>query len=146
MTTAQNKAIVNKLYDEVFNNQDTRAIDNLVAAEITIHDPMMGEMHGIDAFRQFTAVFLSAFPQQHSTVETLIAENDLVAALHTHTGVNTGSFLELPPTNQAINIRGLELFRIKDGKITELWRHDDDAGLLRQLGMLTAPAGEAANV
>lgn len=140
-----NKQIVRRLYDEIFNNQDSRAIDVLIADNITIYDPVMGEMHGIDAFRQFAAVFQSAFSEQNTTVESIIAENDLVAALHTHAGVNTGSFMGLPPTNRAISVRGLELFRIANGKIVELWRHDDDAGLLRQLGIIPAPAGETAN-
>jgi steroid delta-isomerase-like uncharacterized protein len=143
MSTTHNKAIVKRLYEEVFNNQDAHTIDALIAAEITIHDPLMGEMQGIEAFRQFTTIFLSAFPQQHTSVESLIAENDLVAALHTHSGVNTGNFMGVPPTGHAIKVRGLELFRLRDGKIIELWRHDDDAGLMRQLGLL--PAGEAAN-
>jgi steroid delta-isomerase-like uncharacterized protein len=141
MTTAQNKETVRRLYDEVLNRQDADAIDALVDANVVIHDPMMGEMYGIEAFRQFIATFQLAFPQQHTTVEAYIAENDLVTALHTHTGVNTGSFMGMPPTGRAVSVRGLELFRIREGKIVELWRHDDDAGLLRQLGLIPEPAG-----
>lgn len=68
------------------------------------------------------------------------APNDLVAALHIHTGIHTGSFMGMPPTGRTIKVQGLELFRIQNGKITELWRHDDDAGLMRQLGMILMPA------
>lgn len=137
---AHNKAVVEKLYAEVIDKQNVSAIDALVDLAVTIHDPMMGEMHGIDAFRQFIAAFLTGFPQQRADIELLVAENDLVAALHTHIAVNTGSFMGLPPTGKAVEVRGIELFRITNGKITELWRHDDDAGLLRQLGVIPAAA------
>jgi steroid delta-isomerase-like uncharacterized protein len=137
-----NKQIVYRLYEEVFNRQEAAAIDQLIAPDIIVHDPMIGEMHGIDAFRQFAALFIAGFPQQHTTVELLVEEGDLVAALHTHTGVNAGPFMGLPPTGRAIQVRGIELLRVINGKITELWRHDDDAGLLRQLGII--PTGETA--
>jgi steroid delta-isomerase-like uncharacterized protein len=138
---AANKRVVLRLYEEVFNSPNAHAIGELIAPNILVHDPAMGDLHGIEAFRQFAAVFQSAFPQQHTTVETIIAENDLVAALHTHTGVHSGPFMGLPPTGRTIHVHGLELFRIADGKIVELWRFDDDAGLLRQLGVM--PAGAA---
>src|SRR5215203_1392213 len=88
----QSKEIISRLFEQVINNFDLNAIDALIDADIRIHDPVMGEMQGIEAFRQLVAVFQTAFPQQHTTVEDLVAEGDLVAALHTHTGVHTGSF------------------------------------------------------
>ncbi len=132
--TQQNKTVVRRLYEEVFNALDTTLLDELVASDVIIHDPMMGELQGIDAFRQFTTVFITAFPQQHTTLEALIAEDDLVAVLHTHTGTHNGSFMGMPPTGKPIKVEGIEFFRVRDGKIIELWRHDDDAGLMRQLG------------
>lgn len=139
-----NKEVVRRMYQEIFNNGDVNFIDALIASDITIYDPVMGNMHGIEAFRQFFTVFRTAFTQQNTTVEALIGEDDLVAALHTHNGVNTGSFMGMPPTGHTVKVPGLELFRIRDGKIVELWRHDDDAGLMRQLGLVLVPASEAA--
>lgn len=141
--TAQNKAVVEKLYTEVIDQQRVSVIDLIVDRNVTIHDPMMGEMHGIEAFRQFIGAFLGGFPQQRAVIELLVAENDLVAALHTHIALNTGSFMGMPPTGKEVNVRGIELFRIANGKISELWRHDDDAGLLRQLGVIPTPAATA---
>src|SRR5215213_4767508 len=125
---AANKTVVARLYEEVFNQQNSQAIDRWIASDVLIHDPMMGEARGIDAYRQLAAFFLDAFPQQHTTLEAFVAEGDLVSVLHTHTATNTGSFMGLPPTGRTVVVRGIELFRIQDGKITEFWRQDDDAG------------------
>jgi steroid delta-isomerase-like uncharacterized protein len=140
---AANKATVLRLYQELFNNGDSSVIDAIIANDITIYDPIMGDMHGIEAFRQFFTVFRSAFPQQNTTVEMLVGEGEFVAALHTHNGVNNGDFMGMPATGRTIRVTGLELFRLRDGKIVELWRHDDDAGLMRQLGLVLVPASEA---
>ncbi len=143
MSNSENKNLVRRLYIEVFTKQESSAIDALIASDITVHDPLMGDMHGIQAFRQFAAAFTAGFPEQYTTVATLIEEGDLVASLHTHTAINTGSFMGLPPTGRTVNVQGLELFRIENGKIAELWRHDDDAGLMRQLGLI--PSAESVN-
>lgn len=145
MSTTQNKNTIRRFYNEVITSQDGQVVNALIAPEITVHDPVMGELHGIDAFRRLIKVFQLGFPQRSATVEVLLAEDDLVSALHTHNAINSGSFMGLPPTEREITIRGLELFRLRDGKIVELWRHDDDAGLMRQLGLIPAPAGEAVS-
>jgi predicted ester cyclase len=145
MSTSQNKDTVRRFYNEVITSQDGQAVREVIAPDITVHDPIMGELHGIDAFHQLIGVFQLGFPQQSATVEALVAEDDLVSALHTHQALNSGSFMGMPPTGREVRIRGLELFRIRDGKIVELWRHDDDAGLMRQLGLIPAPAGEAVS-
>jgi steroid delta-isomerase-like uncharacterized protein len=143
-TEASNKEVVRRMYQEIFNSGDANVIDTLIAGDITIYDPVMGNLHGIEAFRQFFTIFRTAFTQQNTTIEALIGEGDLVAALHTHNGVNTGTFMGMPATGHTIKVPGLELFRLRDGKIVELWRHDDDAGLMRQLGLVVVPAGQAA--
>ena len=62
-----------------------------------------------------------------------------MSVLHTHTATNTGSFLGMPPTGKTVVVNGLELFRLRNGKIVEFWRKDDDVSMLMQLGMLPMP-------
>jgi hypothetical protein len=62
---AANKSVVTRLYEEVFNQQNPQAIYRWIASDVIIHDPIMGEARGIDAYRHLAAFFLDAFPQQH---------------------------------------------------------------------------------
>jgi steroid delta-isomerase-like uncharacterized protein len=132
----QNKQIVRRVYEEIIDANNIDAIDGLFAPDVVIHDTFMGERHGIDAYRQLVAFFLTAFPQEQTDLQIFVAEGDYVAILHTHNTTNTGSFMGLPPTGKTVHVPGLELYRLQDGKIVEFWRHDDDAGLMRQLGLL----------
>jgi steroid delta-isomerase-like uncharacterized protein len=133
--SAQNKATVARVYQEIFDVNDITAIDKLFAPDIIIHDPIMGDAQGIEAYRQLASFFLSAFPQENTELQVFVAEGDYVAVLHVHHAVNTGSFMGMPPTGITVHVPGLELYRFQDGKIVEFWRHDDDAGLMRQLGL-----------
>jgi steroid delta-isomerase-like uncharacterized protein len=132
----QNKEIVRRVYRDVFDVNNIAAIDALFAPDVVIHDPMMGENKGIEAYRQLATVFLTGFPQEQTDLKLFVAEGDYVAVLHTHNTTNTGSFMGMPPTGKRVSVPGIELYRIENGLITEFWRHDDDAGLMRQLGLL----------
>jgi steroid delta-isomerase-like uncharacterized protein len=144
MSTDMNKALVRRVYDEVINQTQALVIDELFAADVVIHDPFLGTAHGIEAFRQLLGMFDTAFPHHRVSIEHLIAEDDMVCVLHTHTATHRGPFMGLPPTGKDVVVGGIELLRVRDGKIVEFWRKDDDVSLLMQLGMLPAPRPAAA--
>lgn len=136
----RNAASVRRVYDELINQENKAVIDELFAPDVVIHDPFMGTMQGMDAFRQLLGLFDTAFPHHRVTVEAIMEQDDLVCVLHTHTATHTGPFMGAAPTGRSIVVNGLELFRMAGGKIVEFWRKDDDASLLMQLGILPAPA------
>lgn len=139
MGTEQNKAVVRRVYDELLNQENKRVIEEIYDPEVVIHDPFMGTVTGIEAFKQLLGVFDAAFPGHRVQVHTIIAEGDWVTVVHTHTAKHTGTFMGIPPTGKDVVVPGIEAFRMANGKIAEFWRHDDDAGLLMQLGALPAP-------
>jgi steroid delta-isomerase-like uncharacterized protein len=139
MSTEQNKAIVRRIYDELLNQENRSIIDEIYAQDLIMHDPFMGTVTGVDAFRQLLSMFDTAFPGHRAQVHHVLAEGDLVAVVHTHTAKHTGPFMGMPPTGKEVVVPGVEVFRMVDGKIAEFWRHDDDAGLMMQLGAIPAP-------
>jgi steroid delta-isomerase-like uncharacterized protein len=81
-----------------------------------------------------------AFPDLNITVDKQVAEQDLVAVRWTGRGTNTGTGNGIPATGRAVQINGTTLFRIDDGRIAEEWTCANSLGLMRQLGLLPAPA------
>lgn len=142
MLTEQNKTIVSRFYEELLNRENKAVIDDIFAPDVVIHDPFMGTMAGRQAFRQLLGVFDTAFPGHRARVEHVLAGDDYVMVLHTHTATHTGPFMNIPPAGKQVVVNGIELFRLKDGRIVEFWRKDDDASLLIQLGALPAPQGQ----
>lgn len=135
----QNATLVRRTYDEVINQEHGAVIDEIFAADVIVHDPFTGKARGKDAFHRLLGMFDAAFPHHRVAVEAIVSQDDLVSVLHTHTATHTGAFMGMPPTGRTVVVNGLELFRVRDGKIVEFWRKDDDVSLLMQLGMLPAP-------
>jgi steroid delta-isomerase-like uncharacterized protein len=84
----------------------------------------------------------AAFHGLQVTVEDMVAEGDKVTCRFTARGVHKGEFMGLPPTGKEIRMTGIEIFRLRDGKIAELWGEANLMGLMQQLGLLPgAPQG-----
>ncbi|HMK16387.1 MAG TPA: ester cyclase, partial [Methanomicrobiales archaeon] len=81
----------------------------------------------------------AAFHNLHVTIEDMMAEGDRVTCRFTARGVHNGEFMGLPPTGKQIAMTGIEIFRLRDGKIAELWGEANLMGLMQQLGILPAP-------
>jgi steroid delta-isomerase-like uncharacterized protein len=144
MSTALNKALVRRVYDELINQAQPDLIEELFAPDVVIHDPFQGTAQGIAAVRQLLAMFDTGFPQHRVSIEQLIGEADLVCVLHTHSATQRGPFMGLPASGKEVVVGGMELLRVREGKIIEFWRKDDDVSLLMQLGLLALPQSAAA--
>lgn len=140
MSTEQNKVIVSRVFEELLNQEKKSVIDEVYAPDIVIHDPFMGTASGVDAFKQLLGMFDAAFPGHRVKVHQVIGEGDYVTVLHTHTAKHAGPFMGMAATGKEVTVNGVEVFRMANGKIVEFWRHDDDAGLLMQLGIISPPA------
>ncbi|HKB09164.1 MAG TPA: ester cyclase [Vicinamibacterales bacterium] len=82
------------------------------------------------------APFYAAFPDMNHTVEDVFATGDRVAVRFTLAGTQTGEFFGMPPTGTPMTVSANVLMRVVDGKVGELVGVFDEAGLLRQLGVL----------
>ena len=102
MSIEQNKIIIRRVFEELINQENKAIIDQVFDADVTIHDPFSGTNQGVDAFRQLLGMFDSAFPGHRVTIDELVAEEDYVSVLHTHTATHTGPFMGLPGTGKTI--------------------------------------------
>lgn len=134
-----NKQIVGRLFDAL-NQANLGALDDLVAADVSVHIPLPGDWAGREGFRRLAGAFLAAFPGTQTEVYGLIAEGDRVVALHTHRGTHTGELMGIAPTGREVRVTGIETFRVADGMIAEFWQAEDHLGLFQQLGVVAETA------
>lgn len=142
MSIEANKAIVRRFYEEVFNQRNVNAIDELVQAEFINNDPTPVAARDPESMKQFIKTLTQAFPDHHHAIEDLIAEGDKVVMrcmlTATHQGLFPG-FLEMPPTGKSICQRQIHILRIQDGKVVEHWVIRDDLAMMQQLGLIPQP-------
>ena len=133
------KGVMGRLYD-AFNAGDQQALDAVVADAFVEHEITPGVAPGKAGLKQFVATLHSAFPDVAFKVADIASEADKVWARVVVTGTQRGEFFGIPPTGRAIDIEVFDICRIVGGQITEHWGLSDQLGMMRQLGVLPAPA------
>ena len=137
MSLEEDKAIVRRFFEEGPSKGNLAAADELLSPNFALHTPLPSAP-GVQGMKDIITACRAAFEHLDVTVEDTIAEGDKVAARFTARGIHKGSFMNLPPTGKPITMTGIEIFRIEDGKIAELWGEANLLGLMVQLGIFPA--------
>jgi steroid delta-isomerase-like uncharacterized protein len=137
----ENKAIVRRYWEEVWNQKDLDKLSQFVAEEHVIH-LVGGQAHRPPSIPAWAHQALLSFPDVHFTVEDVVAEGDKVVTRWSYLATHTGPFLGIPPTNKQVTDSGTTTVRLEDGKIVEMWVNQDSLGLLQQLGVVRKPGPE----
>lgn len=140
MSTEANKALVRRFYEEIFNQRNLAAADELLSPEYVLsHTAIPRPVRGPAAFKKMMARGLATMPDVQMTVEQLVAEGDCVAAWFTAVGTHGGEAMGIAPTGRSVTVPGSAIFRVVDGMIVEERRIEDTFGLLQQLGATVTP-------
>jgi steroid delta-isomerase-like uncharacterized protein len=129
----QNKAAIRRWLEEGINQGNLAALDELVAPNYVYHGPGM-ELRGPEALKQLVAVFRTAFPDLHTTIDDMVAEGDKVVTRWTATGTHRGEFMGMAPTGRSMTLPIIVITRFEAGKAVEDWEVYDGLGLMQQLG------------
>ncbi len=132
----ENRALVRRELEEIFNEGKLDLADELLSPDYVVHDSALPEpVRGIEGFKRLRARYHSASSDIRTTIDDMIAEDDKVVTRWTTRGTHdNGEMLGVPPTGKQIEVTGITVNRISEGKIAEDWTVWDSLDLLRQLG------------
>ena len=134
-TTAQNKALIRSLYEDIINNRRLERLDEVIAPAFE-----GAGAKGPQGFRNTVTDLVTAFPDIRFKIEDMIAEGDKVVARWSWTGTHSAPFRGYPTSHRQIHNEALVMYQIADGKITHSWLQSDRLGGLQQMGVtLQAP-------
>ena len=129
----QNKAIVRRFFEEVWNRNNLDLADELLAVDYVDHNAPPGSTGGIEGYKQSVAMFRSAFPDINFALDDILGEGDRVAIRLTGRGTHQGNFIGIAPTGKQVSFGGMTFIRLQNGKIVERWGLSDMPGLIQQL-------------
>jgi steroid delta-isomerase-like uncharacterized protein len=134
MSTEANKALIRRFYDEVTNGRNMAALDELLAPNFEGFK-VEGTEHGQnrEEFKQMMTTVFNAFPDHQQTIHDWIAQGDKVVTRWTVQGTHQGEYAGIAPTGKQVKIPGIDIFRVIDGKIVEVWAEVNMLGLMEQL-------------
>lgn len=96
----------------------------------------------LNGVAELAKVFYGAFPDIKQTVEAVVADDNMAALRFSATATHKGELMGMPPTGKPINISGMCMFRITDGKVTEWAEVFDQMTLMQQIGAIPTPGHE----
>ena len=139
MSAEANKEVLRAYVETIFNQRQMERADEFVAADYVDHAALPGQAPGLEGAKRKWAMYLAGIPDLRVTIEELVAEGDRVAVRRSYGGTHQGELLGIPPTGKQVQISGISIFRLAEGKIAEHWEQLDRLALMQQLGVLPTP-------
>jgi steroid delta-isomerase-like uncharacterized protein len=120
MSANENKALIRRYAEELSKDKSTATIDKYVSDE---------------SLKRHIAEAEAGFPGYKLTLEDMIAEDDKVVIRTRLVARHEGDFMGLPATHKQVDVPGVVIYRIENGKIAEHWLFLDNMAMMQQLGV-----------
>ena len=124
----------NKDVYEVFNTGNFAKLDSIIAKDGIDHTSM-GDIHGLDSIKASIKGFREAFPDIKMEAMEEAIQGDMIFTRCHFTGTNTGMMNGMPATNKKVDMIGVDVVKVKDGKLYEHWGYNDNLEFFKQLGI-----------
>ena len=137
MALSDNIEIITR-FEHAFRAADQATIDELADLGLVDHNPAPDHEPTLDGFKQKVALFKAIFPDLEEDLQDIIASGDTVATRWVVTGSQQQEFMGIPASSQTIRVEGMNFYRLKDSRVTDVWTQFDGVALMQQLGAIPA--------
>lgn len=143
MTPEQNKALVVKAFEELVNKRDFSRVSEFFTQGFVRYDlgRLFPERFGAEGPREHVSMLLAAIPDLRTELIDVFAAGDRVCVRYAASGTHTGELLGRHGSGKPVSWAGVNIYRMDDGRIAEVWQIADGVGLLEQIGVLPAAGG-----
>ena len=130
----KNKEFIIAYTEDFWNKANISAFEKYYHADFIQHSANV-DMN-FEQTKGLCQAYFAAFPDLHITTDLLVAEGDKVTKVWTSNCTHKSDFMSIKATGKRVMVKGIEVFRIADGKIAEIWASMDNLGMLQQLGVI----------
>jgi len=117
---------------------DQATIDELCHPGLVDHNPAPDHEPTLAGFKQKVAGFKAVFADLGEDRQDIIASGDTVATRWVVTGSLQQEFMGIPASGQKVRVEGMNFYRLKDGRVSDIWTQFDGVALMQQLGAIPA--------
>jgi predicted ester cyclase len=135
---AEGTGLIRRFYEEVLAKGDLALVDEMTTDDLVDHEEgLPGQPSGPEGVKFFVGALREAFPDLRTkTIEPTLVDGDLEAARVVIIGTHKGELMGVAPTDRTVEIEGLDIIRVEDGKVAEHWGVTDVMSLMQQLGAI----------
>ena len=126
-------------YLTMLNTHDPDRVDQFLSVDYINHNVVVAD--GREANRQFWATFFTGLPDVAVTMEDLIVSEDRVVGRFVYRGTHTGELMGIPATGAEVEMRSIDIWRVRDGLFVEHWDELNLLEVFQQLGVIPALGG-----
>lgn len=136
MSEAHNKKLARRFLEEVVSTGDVSRLTEFLASDFREKHT---DMIGVEGARQHLLTFRRCYPDLAVTVDGQVAEDDIVVTWFTMRGTHRGERGGIKPTNKVLTLRGVNVQRVRDGRIVEQWGGANTLEALLEIGAIRLP-------
>ncbi len=114
MGAPENKAALRRIFESVINDQDLDVVDELFSEDHELHPESPDVSRGAEGMRRAFAGLHEQFPDVRATIESIVAEGDMVAVRLTFRGTDA-------TTGEPATWPEVVFTRFASGKVMESW-------------------------
>lgn len=120
--------------EQMWNSGEPNLVDEIFAPDYTGHTPRE-DIEGTESVKKLVSQMHEAFPDFELTYDPVVADENHVAVKVEIHGTHEGNLGGLAPTGNEVELSGMIISQIEDGKVAEEWRQMDTMGMFQQLGV-----------
>jgi steroid delta-isomerase-like uncharacterized protein len=124
-----------QLFAQALNEKRIELFDEFIHSEYNNHNAYVEP--GPAGVKAFFRHYLDAFPDTKVAIEDVIEEGGRISARFTYNGTFTNTFMGYPSNSAAIQMRSIDIWRVKDGKLVEHWDELNLLEVFQQIGAAT---------
>jgi len=129
MLEEANIKIVRSFY-EFMDKQDSTSLEKLIGKEFALFFGSSEEPVNYSQIKPLNNEVYFAFPDYKHEIEIIFASGQYVTSKLKYSGTHTNSYMGITPTEKKVSYKGIFIFRLKDGMITEVHGMEDDLAAL----------------
>jgi steroid delta-isomerase-like uncharacterized protein len=131
-----NKAAYIREAEELWNEGNLDVLDDIFSADFVNYDPSWPGVTDRESFREWGADWLSTAPDVEIVIEDIVGQGDMVAGRWISRWTDVAGVAGSQPTGKQIEVTGMDICRIANGKIVERWWAKDVLGAMQQLDIV----------
>ena len=132
------QALARRAY-AIISSGDLDELDEIMVPGFVDHNAEPDQAPGAEGVKEVFHSMRSGFPDVKLSPEAIYTDGDTVIARLRMTGTHSGEYFGIPPTGKSVDITGIDIVRIEEGKAVERWGVFEGLNLMQQLGQV--PAG-----
>lgn len=133
----ESNATLATAYMNAFASADDRVFDDILATDYKHHFGIGEDAQTPAGLKQKVGEWKKAFDGGAFDIQQLIVSGEMVVVRWKRTGTQVGEFDGIGPSKVEISYTGINIFRMKCGKIAESWNESDHFGRLKDAGLLS---------